>query len=129
MRYFILCLFFFSTCHLQAQKLVEKGNCYIYEGIKYCSDEEVEQLFSLNNDAIYWYTESVSSNDKASNLGVLSIAGLAASYFILKGVNGSNTLDPEYGKLTLGLGVGLVACGLGVVGIAVVGIMALWYSY
>lgn len=103
---------------IYAQSLVEKGRSYIYEGVEYRGEKEIDQLFSTNSHANYWYTESKSSADIADNLGILSIAGLTASYFILRNVDNTNRRGPTLeGNEALGLAVILVSSIVGIKGI------------
>lgn len=103
--------------NIHAQSLVEKGRSFMYEGVEYRGEEEIGLLFSTNSHANYWYTESKSSADIADNLGILSIAGLTSSYFILRNVKNTNRRGPTLeGNEVLGLAVILVSSIVGVKG-------------
>ena len=99
-----------------AQKLIKEGSCYIYEGEKYCSDEEKDKLFSVNDDSYYWYKENESSKNTATSMGIVSIVGLVGSTLILSS-NESHGGPRELPGLGLGIGIGLVSSVIGIIAI------------
>ena len=112
----LLALFMLFNLNVNAQLLVEDGNCYLYGEQRICNPKTIEDMLSYNLNALHWYHKSKKTAKHSTNFGISALVGLTASVLLIKHST-SKGEDPLPGPLFLGLGVGLLSCVLGTVGI------------
>lgn len=112
----LLVLFMMFNLNVNAQLLVEDGNCYLYGEQRICNPKTIEDMLSYNLNALHWYHKSEKSAKQSTNFGISALVGLTASVLLIKHST-SKGEDPLPGPLFLGLGIGLLSCVLGTIGI------------